>query len=119
VEAIDYFARSLQLFRTIDTYRALAQADIVPSRLKTYRSADILTALETFSGGRVVLKCEGQDEDVLREVLYAFYVSGSVQTGTFIPAKTIGDGETSNCASVVRYMPKRCHNGGCTDEGEL
>ncbi|KAK3308283.1 ribonuclease T2-like protein [Chaetomium strumarium] len=122
IEVIDYFVRAAALFRMLDTYRALQQVGIVPDAGRQYALADVRKALERFSGGRVVLRCSsaaGDDEDVsqqakgddvLREVRYVFFITGSLQTGQFVPAQELGlgpDGNAGNCAPRVRYLPKR------------
>ena len=107
VEVVDYFVRAAQLFRTLDTFRALEHAGIVPSRLRRYPLADVRAALETFSGGRVVLRCSGPRRDALHEVWYVYFVQGSLQSGAFVPAQDLGrEGGASNCVPWVRYLPK-------------
>lgn len=106
---IDYFTRAAALFRTLDTYTALARAGIVPDSTKIYQLADVRDALERFSGGRVVLRCGGgRERDVLHEAWYVYFVKGSLQTGEFVPATQLGgEGSAGNCASEVRYLPKK------------
>jgi ribonuclease T2 len=120
---IDYFTRAAALLRMLDTYRALEQAGIVPDAGRQYALADVREALERFSGGRVVLRCsnttaeeeEGDEElgqqgkgEVLREVRYVFFITGSFQIGQFVPAQALGaDKDAGNCAPQVRYLPKR------------
>ena len=111
---IDYVARTAALFRTLDTYTALARARIVPDPAATYARAEVRAALERFAGGRVVLRCDRGGE-VLREVRYVFFVRGSFQTGEFVPAAReltgreydVDDDGDGGCAEVVRYLPKR------------
>jgi ribonuclease T2 len=109
IEVIDYFTRAAALFRTLDTYTALARAGIVPDAAKLYPLADVRDALERFAGGRVVLRCGGgRARDVLHEAWYVYFVKGSLQTGEFVPASELGrEGNAGNCASEVRYLPKR------------
>ena len=111
VEVVDYFTRAAALFRTLDTYRALSRAGIVPSATARYALADVRGALERFSGGRVVLRCAGRDGDVLHEVWYVYFIRGSLQTGMFVPAQDLGregDGDGGGeCKGEVRYLPKR------------
>ncbi|KAK4128000.1 ribonuclease Trv [Parathielavia appendiculata] len=120
LEVVDYFTRAAALFRTLDTYRALQRAKILPDPRRRYPREDVQRALEIFSGGRVVLRCTGSDdmagtrrEDVLHEVWYVYFVRGSLQTGQFVPAQELGEkGDVGNCASEVTYLPK-------TGKGEL
>ncbi len=93
----------------LDTYSVLERADIVPHPKRHYPLADIQQALEQFSGGRVVLRCNGGGRrDVLHEVWYVYFVKGSLQTGQFVPAQDLGEkGDVGNCAPWVRYLPKK------------
>ncbi|OAA56520.1 ribonuclease T2 family protein [Niveomyces insectorum RCEF 264] len=107
VEVVDYFVRATSLFGQLDTYTALARADIRPSTVRRYPLVDVQAALERLSGGRVVLRCTGPRRDTLHEVWYVYFVQGSVQTGVFVPATSLGrEGAAGNCVPWVRYMPK-------------
>jgi ribonuclease T2 len=107
LEVVDYFTRAAGLFRTLDTYRALERAGIVPSRDTRYTLADVRAALEAYSGGKVVLRCSGRG-DVLHEAWYVYFVQGSLQSGEFVPAKQLGrEGGAGNCKPWVRYLPKK------------
>lgn len=120
VEVVDYFSRAADLFRTLDTYHALARRNIVPSRDTRYPLADVRAALEEYSGGKVVLRCSGRG-DVLHEAWYVYFVRGSLQSGQFVPAKTLGrEGSAGNCKPWVRYLPKRPRRGSLDyDDDEL
>ncbi|KAK4211035.1 putative ribonuclease T2 precursor [Rhypophila decipiens] len=110
VEVIDYFTRATALFKTLDTYHALEKAGIVPHNRRHYPLVDIQSALETYSGGRVVLRCAGGrgSGSILHEAWYVYFVKGSLQTGEFVPAKDLGrEGDAGNCSPWVRYLPKR------------
>lgn len=120
MEVVDYFTRAFQLFRTLDTFTALSLAGIVPDGERTYELTDIRRTLEGYSGGRVILKCTGSKRDVLHEAWYVYFVKGSLQSGAFVPAKNLGEkGDKGNCASTIRYLPKRCRSGNCLRIGEL
>ena len=115
LEVIDYFTRATALFRTLDTYLALQKAGIVPDSRRHYPLVDIQSALEAYSGGRVVLRCGGRGT-VLHEAWYVYFVKGSLQTGDFVPAKDLGrEGNAGNCAPWVKYLPKRTRLGGEDD----
>lgn len=107
VEVVDYFARAAALFRILDTFRALERVGIVPDYKKTYALAEMQSALEEFSGGRVILRCTGRSHNVLHEAWYVYFVKGSLQSGEFVPAKDSFKGDQGNCAAQVRYLPKR------------
>ncbi|KAM7186527.1 putative ribonuclease T2 precursor [Naviculisporaceae sp. PSN 640] len=121
IEVVDYFTRATALFRTLDTYHALEKAGIVPHARRHYPLVDIQSALEQFSGGRVVLRCGGGrgGGSVLHEAWYVYFVKGSLQTGEFIPARDLGkEGDAGNCAPWVKYLPKR-RLGGLEGEDDL
>ncbi|KAI1254444.1 hypothetical protein MGN70_003847 [Eutypa lata] len=107
LEVVDYFMQAFGLFRMLDTYRALEHAGIEPDYRKTYPLEKVQSALEAFSGGRVILQCTGRHRNVLHEAWYVYFVKGSLQSGVFIPAKDSFDGDKGNCAADVRYLPKR------------
>lgn len=121
IEVVDYFTRAFGLFRTLDSYTALSQQGIVPTHERKYPLAEIQAAMEAFSGGKVVLRCNGHGRQVLHEAWYVFFVKGSLQTGEFVPAKGYGShGDVGNCADEVWYLPKVCRlPGGCGGDGEL
>lgn len=102
-EAVDYFQKTVDLFKSLNTYKILAAAGIVPSRSKTYTSAQLQAALSKATGGHAVtLGCRSGE---LNEVWYHFNVQGSVQTGNFVPADP--DGTKSDCPkSGIKYLPK-------------
>ncbi|KAH9909886.1 ribonuclease T2 family protein [Xylariomycetidae sp. FL2044] len=107
LEVVDYFVRAFGLFKMLDTYRALENADMEPDHKKTYSLAKVQKTLEEFSGGRVILKCTGRHHDVLHEAWYVYFVQGSLQSGEFVPAQDTFKGDHGNCAAEVRYLPKR------------
>lgn len=118
IEVVDYFARASALFRTLDTYHALERAGIVPDSRRHYPLADIQGALQRYSGGRVILRCEGRRgrNDILHEAWYVYFIQGSLQTGHFVPAKELGrEGDAGNCAPWVRYLPKK-HVGAAEED---
>ncbi|KAI1327956.1 ribonuclease Trv [Xylariaceae sp. FL0255] len=105
MEVVDYFVRAFGLFRTLDTYRALQRAGIEPHQHDTFALEDVQSALEEFSGGKVVLKC-GRG-GTLHEAWYVYFVQGSLQSGVFVPARDSFHGDSGNCPPRVRYLPKR------------
>lgn len=109
IEVVDYFKRALSLFQQLDTFRALERVGVEPDYKKLYPLSQIQSALENFSGGRVILKCNGRHHNVLHEAWYVYFVKGSLQSGEFVPARDSFKGDHGNCASQVRYLPKRSH----------
>lgn len=101
---MDFFTRTVELFKTLDTYQALADADILPSTSKTYTYAEIEAALTAVTGSVVVLGCSGGK---LNQAWYSYNVQGSLQTGNFVPTSPAGKGGRGNCPTRgIRYLPK-------------
>lgn len=82
-EVVDFFTQTVSLFQSLPSYTWLSNAGIVPSSTATYTSAAILAALETPRGVTAVIRCANTNQ--LDEIWYFYDVSGSVQTGTFVP----------------------------------
>jgi len=103
-EVVDFMMKAVDVFKGLDTYKALAAANIVPSTTKTYTSAEIQTALMAITGSEVVLGCyRGQ----LNQAWYSFNVKGSLQGGEFVSTPPAGKGGRGSCPSYgVRYLPK-------------
>ena len=105
-EAVSYFGKAVELFKTLPTYKWLAEAGITPSSSETYSSDEITSALEGKHGAAVTIGCDG---DELNEVWYHFNVQGSLQDGEFVatdPAGTSG----ASCPDTVSYSPKAGKN---------
>ncbi|KAI9806219.1 MAG: hypothetical protein M1825_006334 [Sarcosagium campestre] len=103
-EVVDFFQRTVDVFKELDTYKALAAAGITPSSSATYTTAAIQTALAKISGGHAVtLRCRS---GALNEVWYYFNVRGNVQSGEFVT--TDPDGSKSTCPDTgIKYLPKK------------
>ncbi|TVY48482.1 Ribonuclease T2-like [Lachnellula occidentalis] len=109
-EVPDFFQKTVDLFKTLDSYTALANAGITPSSSKTYTSAAILAALKKSFGYEVIIQCAS---GALDEIWYSYDVRGSVVTGDFVA--TDPDGSKSNCAaSGIKYLPKSGGGTGTT-----
>ncbi|KAL9002580.1 MAG: hypothetical protein Q9188_004491 [Gyalolechia gomerana] len=101
-EVVAYFQKTVDLFKTLDSYAFLSTAGILPSTTKTYTSAEISAALAKPRGVQVSIQCRNGELD---EIWYFYNVRGSVQTGTFVPTEP--DGAKSNCpATGIKYLPK-------------
>jgi len=103
-ELVDFMAKAMEIFKTLDTYKALEAAGILPSTSKTYTSVEIQTALTAITGSEVVLGCRrGQ----LNQAWYSYNVKGSLQTGDFVPTSPAGKGGRGTCPSRgIKYLPK-------------
>lgn len=123
----DYFVQTTSLFRTLDTYSILAEADILPSSERTYDLAELVDAVTSSTHGfPVTFRCRSGELD---EIWYHFSVRGTLRNSRnnlpstgFSPAispfinasmirehfiPTNPDGAKSNCPSHgIRYLPK-------------
>lgn len=107
-ELTDYFTQTVNLFKQLPSYNWLAEAGIVPSSTVTYTAAAIQAALRAHHGFNVIINCKNKELD---EIWYHYNVQGSIQTGKFIPAATVGS--PSNCpATGIKYLPKSGTNPG-------
>ncbi|KAL9034893.1 MAG: hypothetical protein Q9214_006836 [Letrouitia sp. 1 TL-2023] len=82
-EVVDYFQKTVDLFKTLDSYKFLSTAGIVPSTTKTYTAVEIQAALTKPRGHAVAIQCKNGELD---EIWYFYNVKGSVQSGEFIAA---------------------------------
>ena len=82
-EVVDFFQKTVDLFKTLPSYTWLSNAGIVPDSSKTYTSAQILAALMTPRGVDVAIQCQNTNQ--FDEIWYFYDVQGSTQTGKFIP----------------------------------
>ncbi|RDL34377.1 uncharacterized protein BP5553_07505 [Venustampulla echinocandica] len=67
-EVVDFFTRAVEVFKSLDTYQALATANILPSTTATYTSDDIRGALQAITGKEVAIKCRGNQLNELELV---------------------------------------------------
>ncbi|KAL8826898.1 MAG: hypothetical protein Q9170_007226 [Blastenia crenularia] len=81
-EVVDYFQKTVDLFKTLNSYAFLSAAGIVPSTTQTYTAAEINAALAKPRGVQVSIQCSSS---ALDEIWYFFDVRGTVQTGDFVP----------------------------------
>lgn len=102
-EVVDFFARAVDLFKTLDTYQTLSKAGIVPSTTKTYTLSAIESALSTLTGFEAIVGCSrGQ----LNQAWYYYNVKGSIQTGQFVPTNP-PSGLRGKCPKRgIKYLPK-------------
>lgn len=102
-EAVDYFKRTVALFKTLPSYAWLEAAGVVPSETVTYTLAEVEGALAERHGRDVVVNCNKDGE--LSEIWYHFNIRGSVQAGEFVPAVPVGS--PSSCPETgIKYLPK-------------
>jgi ribonuclease T2 len=101
-EVVDFFTRTVELFKGLDTYSALAAADILPSSTKYYDLEEITSALKNVTGFEAIVGCRGNRLD---QAWYSFNVKGSLQSGEFVGVEAVGKG--LRCPRRgIRYLPK-------------
>ncbi|KAI4089345.1 MAG: hypothetical protein LQ344_005477 [Seirophora lacunosa] len=101
-EVVAYFQKTVDLFKTLDSYAFLAAAKILPSTTVTYSAKKIQEALSKPRNVNVTIQCRNGELD---EIWYFYNVRGSLQTGEFVPSDP--DGSKSNCpAEGIKYLPK-------------
>lgn len=101
-EVVDFFNKTVELFKKRPTWTTLARSAIVPSKSKTYTREQIQNALRRVHGAGVTLGCHN---GALDEVWYHYEVRGSVQTGQWVAAEP--DASKSSCPSTgIKYLPK-------------
>jgi ribonuclease T2 len=103
VEVVDFFIRAVTLFKSLDTYSALAEAGITPSTEITYTKAEIQEALSKITGSEVVIGCSS---GALNQAWYYYNVRGNLQSGTFVPTAPSGSGKGSCPTAGIKYLPK-------------
>jgi len=97
----DFFNSTTTLYSSLPSYQFLSNAGIIPSSTTNYTSQAVLDALNSATGFTPYISC---DNGALNEIWYYFYLTGSVQTGTF--AGTNAPGKNNNCPASIQYLPK-------------
>ncbi len=103
LEVVEYFQRAVSLFEELDTYQALAEANIYPSYTRRYSAQQLQQALRSVTGHDVVLGCS---RGSFNQAWYTFNVRGGLQTGEFVPAEPAGGGRGTCPRMGIRYWPK-------------
>ncbi|MCJ1454343.1 ribonuclease T2-like [Mycoblastus sanguinarius] len=102
-EVVDFFQKTVDLFKTLPSYVFLAIAGIVPSTTQTYTAAQVQHALGAFRGG-VNASIQCSDSGQLQQIYYHFHIAGSAQEGIYIPTQP--DGPSSCPQEGIQYLPK-------------
>lgn len=80
-EVGDYFQKTVDLFKGLDTYKVLADAGITPDNSKTYELSAVEDALAKMHGGHApTVNCR---DGALSEVWYFFNVQGNAIDGEY------------------------------------
>ncbi|KAJ1306201.1 hypothetical protein OPQ81_010910 [Rhizoctonia solani] len=100
-DAIYYFTRVVNLFKTLSTYDFLGAAGIYPSSTATYTLAQINAAVKAKWGYTPAFDCTSGS---LNAISYYYHLKGSIIDGTLVP---IDAPKAGTCGSTgLRYPPK-------------
>ncbi|KAJ5114324.1 Ribonuclease T2 [Penicillium alfredii] len=100
-EVGDFFQKVVDLFKGLDTYKALSDAGIKPSSSKTYSRSDIEAALSKLHGAEAYIGCKSGK---LNQVWYFFNVRGNAIDGKYQATRPLSD---SSCPkSGIKYVAK-------------
>ncbi|KAK4864021.1 hypothetical protein LT330_010231 [Penicillium expansum] len=100
-EVGDFFQKTVNLFKSLDTHKALAAAGITPSTSKTYTLSAIQKALTSMHGASVYVGCSSGK---LNQAWYFFNVKGNAIDGTYKAVDTL---TTPGCPKTgIKYVPK-------------
>ncbi|KGO74875.1 hypothetical protein PITC_043760 [Penicillium italicum] len=100
-EVGEFFQKTVSLFRSLDTHKALADAGITPSTSKTYTLKAIQKALTAKHGAPVYVGCSDGN---LNQAWYYFNVKGNAIDGTYKAVDTLA---TPTCPKTgIKYVPK-------------
>ncbi|THH33249.1 hypothetical protein EUX98_g895 [Antrodiella citrinella] len=104
-DIIIFLKRTIGLYQNLNTFEFLERKNIVPTTTKTYKFADVLSALVAATGKTPTVQCDGTNNAFLNELWYHFETKGSVVDGIFLHADP-DPGSDSNCPEDVYYWPK-------------
>ncbi|KAB5592487.1 Ribonuclease T2 [Ceratobasidium theobromae] len=100
-DAIYYFTRVVNLFKTLTTYEFLGAAGIYPSSTATYTLAQINAAVKAKWGYTPAFDCTSGS---LNAASYYYHLKGSIIDGTLVP---IDAPKAGSCGSTgIKYPPK-------------
>ncbi|CAL9729937.1 ribonuclease T2-like [Monosporozyma unispora] len=106
LSVVDYFNITKNLFQSLDTYKILKKANIIPSVYKTYTKKQISEALKRgFDDHEVFFNCNNKNE--LQEIWYFHVLKGSLLNEQFIPMDSLRNPPYSRCRNTgIKYYPK-------------
>ncbi|GAA6033744.1 hypothetical protein JCM8097_004409 [Rhodosporidiobolus ruineniae] len=99
---VDYFERTIELFKTLPTYDWLAEAGILPSTEKTYTLEQLQAVAKKHHGFEIYWGCTAAG--ALDEAWYFYNSKGPVAGGKFIPV--VSSTKSSCPATGIKYLPK-------------
>ncbi|EJU02891.1 ribonuclease Le37 [Dacryopinax primogenitus] len=101
-DAVYFFTRVVNTFKTLNTYDFLFSQGITPSSSQTHTLSSLQTALKSAYGYTPALTCSGSD---LNQIAYYFNLQGSLIDGVLESYDAPSGG--SDCpTSGIRYLPK-------------
>ncbi|KAG8733756.1 ribonuclease T2-like [Ceratobasidium sp. 423] len=110
-DAIYYFTRVVNLFKTLSTYDFLGAAGIYPSSTATYTLAQINAAVKAKWGYTPAFDCTSGS---LNAVSYYYHLKGSIIDGTLVP---IGGLEPFMVLSYIHDLSNAPKAGTCGSTG--
>ncbi|KZT54778.1 ribonuclease Le37 [Calocera cornea HHB12733] len=107
-DAVYFFTRVVNTFKTLNTYNFLSSEGIAPSSSTTHTLSSLQSALKSAYGFTPALTCDGSD---LNQISYYFNLQGSLIDGTLVPYNAPSG--SSDCpSSGIKYLPKSGSGGG-------
>lgn len=104
-EVEPYFATVVNLFQSLNTYKALVDSGITPSYETTYYASDMQNAIIQGTGYTPDLVCSRSGE--LTSVQYYLLARGPLQNGQFEQGSSM---RSSNCPEQITWPPKTVSN---------
>ncbi|KAG8709155.1 ribonuclease T2-like [Ceratobasidium sp. 395] len=101
-DAIYYFTRTVNLFKTLTTYDFLGAAGIYPSTTATYTLSQVTAAVKAKWGFTPAFDCTSGS---LNAISYYYNLKGSIIDGTLVPINAPKAGTCSSSGSL-KYPPK-------------
>ena len=93
-----FFQKTVDLFKSLDSYEFLQKEGIVPSVNKTYTAKEIQEALRR--GVNATIGCWN---GAFEQIFYTFNVQGSVQDGEYVPVQPPGESILNSCLQIWHY----------------
>ncbi|OLL26970.1 Ribonuclease T2 [Neolecta irregularis DAH-3] len=103
-EVFAFVNATINLFNTLDSFKALKDENIIPNSQLQYNLSSVNEALKKVTGVIPTVQCQSGG---IKEIWYYFHVNGSIIDGDFKAFQSLG---RSNCPSQVRFPPKKHHN---------
>ena len=100
-EVVAFFQKTVDLFKSLNSYEFLQKEGIVPSVNKTYTAKEIQEALgDPRRGVNATIGCSN---GAFEQIFYTFNVQGSVQGGEYVPVQPPGESILNSCLQIWHY----------------